>query len=200
MQKNLDLNQKITSLTFGPEAKLTKLNRSVINFILILGGAWLIALSAQLRVDLQPFSLVPITAQTLVVMLIGCFYRPMNAALSTLTYIGLGTLGVPVFASKVAGLGLITGATGGYLAGFVIAATTMAMVKLRVRRLIQNSFAANLSLLVMGELIIYAFGVAWLSQWTGLQMALVTGVLPFLPGALVKLGMASAILQISEKR
>lgn len=173
--------------------------------ILIIMGSLLMALCAQIRIEL-PFTPVPITGQTLGVYLIGALYGPRLGALTLLAYLGQGLLGLPVFAggtsawspSSIAGLPVIIGPTAGYLFAFPIAAAAVGYLAHRGwDRRVRTAIPAML----VGELIILTLGFSWLAIATALltgraDLAALLGaaVLPFLPGAAVKIGLAALAL------
>ncbi len=88
---------------------------------LVLAGSIFLALTARISVTL-PFSPVPITGQTLGVMLVGALYGPRRGALTVVAYLLEGLAGAPVFSAGRAGIGVLLGPTGGYIAGFIPAA------------------------------------------------------------------------------
>lgn len=157
---------------------------------LIVAGSLAIAVSAQLAVRL-PFSPVPITAQTLVVMLIGALYGSRRAAACVGAYLMEGAVGLPVFASGMAGLPYMLGPTGGYLAGFFVGATLTGWLAERGwdRRMHWAILA-----MASGYAVVFVLGLAWLSLFAGLQGAISTGLLPFLPGCALKIGIAAALM------
>lgn len=128
-----------------------------------------------------PFSPVPVTGQTLGVMLTGMLLTPRKAGLTMLAYVLLGAAGAPVFAGGSGGISIIAGPTGGYLLGFLLAAIVIA--SLRRRELSRQAIA-----IIAGLLCTYIPGTIWLSKVTGLsfQAALTLGVLPYLPGDIFK--------------
>jgi biotin transport system substrate-specific component len=153
----------------------------------ILGSA-LLTLSAKVQV---PFYPVPMTMQTLVVLLIGIAFGARLGVATVLLYLAEGALGLPVFAGtpeKGIGLAYMVGPTGGYLLGFVLAAGIAGGIAERRRA------AAALALAVVaGSLAIYLPGVLWLATFVGLERALALGVVPFLGGDLLKAGLAFAL-------
>ncbi len=162
---------------------------------LIVGGSLLLALSAQVAIPL-PFSPVPITGQTLVVLLIGATYGSRRGALCLLAYLSEGIGGLPVFASGKAGVAYSLGPTGGYLWGFVLAAYVTGFVAERGwdRRWV-TSFLAML----LGNALIYLLGLAWLGRFVGDDRVLALGLLPFVPGDLLKLALGTLLLPIGWK-
>lgn len=160
------------------------------DFVLILMGSLFAALTAQIAVPL-PFSPVPVTGQTLGVLLVGALLGSRHGALSLLTYLGEGALGLPVFAGGTGGLARLAGPTGGYLMGFVAAAFLAGWLCQRGwdRRLPTAAMA-----MLLGNAIIYLFGLPWLAHFVGPDKVLALGLLPFIPGDLLKLVLATLAL------
>ena len=156
----------------------------------VVGGSLFIALSAQVVVPL-PFSPVPVTGQTLAVLLTGALLGRVRGTLSVLVYLAQGISGLPVFAGGMGGVLHLVGPTGGYLIGFVPAAFLTGLLAERGwDRGVGPAFAAML----VGNAAIYACGLPWLAQFLGPQRVLALGLAPFLPGDLMKLGIAAALL------
>lgn len=128
-----------------------------------------------------PFVPVPLTLQTLFVLLAGAVMK-RYAIIPVSLYVVLGALGLPVFHTGATGFGLLLGPTGGYLAGFVLAAFVVG--------LFYESMSATMKItgLLAGTGLIYLCGVSWLmySLSIGLVPAVISGVLPFIPGDVVK--------------
>jgi biotin transport system substrate-specific component len=158
--------------------------------VLILGGSLLIALVARLQF-LLPFSPVPITGQTFAVLLLGALYGGRRGPATVVTYLTLGAIGLPVFAAGAAGLARFVGPTAGYLLGFVVAA--FAVGSLCERGWDRRPWTAAASMII-GNLIIYATGILWLSGFVGWEAVLSTGVLPFLIGDALKVALATILL------
>lgn len=148
----------------------------------------LIAVMAYVSIPL-PFSPVPITGQTLAVMLAGSVLTAGQAFWSVLVFLLLGIAGAPVFSGGAAGLGILVGKTGGYLFGFLFGAMAVSLIRGKGNNLFRL-FAANI---VGGVVVIYIFGVSWLSYITGLDLgkAFVLGAVPFLIGDIIKVIIAS---------
>jgi biotin transport system substrate-specific component len=157
---------------------------------LILGGSLLVALSAQIAMPL-PFSPVPITGQTLAVLLVGALLGSRRGCLSLLTYLAEGALGLPVFAGWQAGLTHLAGPRGGYLVGFVVAAFVTGLL---AERGWDRRVGTTLLAMLLGNVVIYACGVPWLAVWVGTARALPLGCYPFVPGDLLKLALAAWLL------
>lgn len=138
----------------------------------------LIALGAWISI---PFVPVPLTLQTFFVLLGGLLLGRWGF-LPPLSYLVLGALGLPVFHNGLAGIGVLLGPTGGFIAGFVAAGLCTGLAYEQPTRIVRVSG------LLLATLLIHAFGVGWLVLSTGmsLEAALAVGSLPFLPGDAVK--------------
>lgn len=169
----------------------------VINFVYPAMFAALISVLGLISIPL-PFSPVPVTGQSLGVMLAGSSLTVRQAGASVLTFILLGAVGVPVFAGMTGGLGIVLGPRGGYLLGYLVGAIVIALL-VRQNSSFWRLIAANL---VGGILIVYLFGVTWLSTVTGmgLEKAVMAGALPFIPGDLLKVFATAFIGTAVNKR
>ncbi|MBU0641099.1 MAG: biotin transporter BioY [Planctomycetes bacterium] len=156
----------------------------------VVGFALLTAAGAHLAVPL-PGTPVPMTLQTLFVLLAGVTLGPRLGALSMLFYLLLGSTGYHVFALGNWGFTTIFGATGGYLLGFVLAQPVIGLLAKPDQKRWQRGFAA----VVAGNAIIFGCGLIWLSLWmgTGLGQTLAFGLWPFIPGMLVKTALAGTL-------
>lgn len=164
-------------------------NRIARAIVLALLGSALMTASAKVQV---PFYPVPMTMQTMVVLLLGMTLEPRLALATVLLYLAQGAAGLPVFAGTPAtgiGLAYMAGPTGGYLAGFALSAWGVAHLLARRRDLAALAGAA-----LAGIALIYLPGVLWLSSLIGPGAALTAGVLPFVLGDLFKAGLAVAIV------
>lgn len=145
-----------------------------------------------------PFSPVPVTGQSLAIMLAGSILTTRQASLSVLTFLFLGIVGVPVFAGGTAGIGAILGPRGGYLIGFLVGVIVISLLKGKVNKLSRLSIANTIG----GIVVVYTFGVIWLSVVTGMELnqAFATGALPFIPGDIIKVVIATPLaLAINER-
>jgi biotin transport system substrate-specific component len=172
--------------------RLAVLPRSglVADALLVLAGAALVALAAQVRI---PFDPVPITGSTFAVLLVGASFGAVRATSSLSLYVALGILGAPVYTGQSSGWEYFTGATGGYLLGFVLAAGVVGYLAERGwDRRLSSAIAAMLT----GSVLIYAVGLPWLAVTADLDFAqtLEKGLALFVPGDLVKLYLAAALL------
>ena len=163
--------------------------------LLVVGGSAFIALLAQVVIPL-PFSPVPITGQTFAILLIAALFGGVRGGLSTLLYLMQGMAGSPFFAAGTAGIARLAGPTGGYLIGFVAAAFVVGL--LAQRGWDHKVGSAALAMLV-GNVIIYAFGLAWLTHFVGTENVVSLGLLPFIPGDLLKLALAAFALPAGWK-
>ena len=165
-------------------------------FFLVLAGSLLLTLSAKIQV---PFYPVPMTLQTLVVLLIGVSYGWRLGFATVLAYLAQGAMGLPVFAgTPEKGLGLLymAGPTGGYLVGFALAAGLTGWL---AERGLDRSVIGTAIAMIAGNLVIYVFGLAWLANFVGFEKAVTLGVIPFLFGDLVKIMLATASLPVIWK-
>jgi biotin transport system substrate-specific component len=183
--------QQVTYATYAdilrPSARRFAL---LYDITLILGGSLLIALSAQIAIPL-PFSPVPITGQTLAVLLIGALLGSRRGGLSLLVYLIEGTSGLPVFAGGGAGPAHLAGPTGGYLVGFVAAAYVTGLL---AERGWDRRIGTTLAAMLLGNAVLYAFGLVWLAAYVGIGRALPLGLYPFIVGDLAKLTLAALLL------
>ena len=164
--------------------------------VLILLGALFVAALAQVEIPL-PFTPVPITGQTFGVLLVGAALGSKRGALSLASYLAVGGMGLPFFAGGAHGWNIVLGATGGYLIGFVIAAY---VVGLLAERGLERNVRTSIIPFLVGTLIIYICGVAWLAIVLGsLSKALAAGFIPFLLGDAIKLAAAAIVLPAAWK-
>ncbi|MGQ9848864.1 MAG: biotin transporter BioY [Aggregatilineaceae bacterium] len=157
---------------------------------LVIAGSLLVALLAQFAVPL-PFSPVPVTGQTLAVLMVGMLLGSRRGGLALLTYLAEGAMGLPVLAGGAAGLARLTGPTGGYLIGFVAAAFLVGWL---AERGWDRRPETTLLAMLLGNAVIYAFGLPWLAHFVGTERVLSLGLLPFLAGDLGKALLAMALL------
>lgn len=158
---------------------------------LVLTGALFMVLMTQIAIPVPP-SPVPVTGQTLAVVLCGAALGANRGAGSMLLYAAMG-LFLPVYSDGGQGLDHVLGATGGYIVGFVLAAYVVG--KLAERGADRRPLIAFASF-VAGQLIVFGFGVPWLKVSTGLDWATAIdqGFLIFIIGGLIKAAFAGALL------
>jgi biotin transport system substrate-specific component len=162
---------------------------------LVLLGTALLALSAKVNL---PLPYVPMTLQTMVVLMIGAAYGSRLGTATVIAYLAEGAMGIPVFAGPVGGLAPLMGPTAGYLLGFVAAAFATGWFAERGwDRSIFLLFAA----MALGHIIILAAGFAWLAYGVGLgaEKAWLVGIVPFIAGTLVKNALGAALLPAARR-
>jgi len=166
------------------------------DLVLVLAGTALVAGLAQISIPWYP---VPFTGQTLAVLLVGGVLGSTRGALALAVYFIIGALGAPIFTDQSGGWDIISGATGGYILGFVLAAGVVGWL---AERGADRRVMSMIGALLLGNILIYAIGVPWLASWDpagdgiafGWSQAYKTGVQPFILGDLVKLAFAAALL------
>jgi biotin transport system substrate-specific component len=162
---------------------------------LIIAGSLLVALSAQLAFYL-PFSPVPVTGQTFAVLLVGLVLGSKRGAASMMTYLLQGAMGLPVFAQGAFGLATFAGPTAGYLVGFVAAAFAVGFL---AERGWDRSPWLTAAAMLLGNGVIYLFGLPWLGYLVGFDNMLTFGFWPFLVGDTFKLVLAMISLPTAWK-
>ncbi|MCP3104405.1 biotin transporter BioY [Myxococcus sp. K15C18031901] len=162
---------------------------------LVLAGALLTALLAQVSLSV-PGSPVPITGQSLGVIVTAAALGPRRGTAAQVLYLLLGAAGLPFYSDGASGVGRILGATGGYLVGFIPAAL---FVGLAARRGLDRRPWSALPLFIVGQLLVFVVGVPWLAIVARLDLAkaLGVGLWPFLPGGLLKAAIAGTLLPLA---
>lgn len=162
------------------------------DIVLIAAGAALTAIAAQVQVPLWP---VPITGQTLAVLLVGSSLGALRGTLAMVLYAVLGMVGLPVFSDASSGMGVILGPTGGYIVGFMFAAAFTGWVAQRSwdRRILRSLLAFT-----GGTIVTFLVGLPWLAVTLGLdlQQTLQAGLYPFIVGGAVKAVMAAGVVTL----
>ncbi|MEY3182471.1 MAG: BioY family protein [Pseudomonadota bacterium] len=153
-------------------------------------GCALMILFTKISIPLQP---VPISLQTVAVMLIGLLYSRANAIQSIASYLALGALGLPVFATT-AGVSALIGPTGGYLLGFLVAVTVMGIA--REKWFSKATWVNQVILCLFGTGVIFGLGISWLASLIGLKQAFALGFMPFVLPAIVKVGILTSLLKL----
>jgi biotin transport system substrate-specific component len=158
--------------------------------ILVALGTALLTLSAKVNL---PLPYVPMTLQTLVVLMIGAAYGWRLGCATVIAYLAEGAIGLPVFAGPVGGLAPLFGPTGGYLVGFVPAAFATGWLSERGwDRSVPRLFVA----MALGHIIILAAGYAWLAvgMKLGFEKAWLVGIAPFIAASVVKNALGAALV------
>jgi biotin transport system substrate-specific component len=184
-----------TNLTLAgalwPASKESGAARALILMVLGTVALWL---SAKIQVPLVP---VPITMQTLVVLVLGVAYGWRLGGATLLLYLAEGAAGLPVFAggwSEGGGYQILYGPTAGYLVGFVVAAGFCGWL---AERGWDRSVPRALVAMLIGNVIIYVLGLAWLGFQIGFEGAITYGLMPFLLGDALKIGLGACFLPIA---
>jgi biotin transport system substrate-specific component len=160
--------------------------------VLAVAGSLLVAVCAKIKVDIGP---VPLTMQTLAVLMIGAAYGARLGMATMLLYLAEGVAGLPVFAGpSLFGLGYLLGPTGGYLVGFPLAA---GLVGFLAERGFDRSFPRMLMATLLGAALIHVPGVLWLSTFFGIEKAVAVGLMPFIIGDGIKAALAALAFPIA---
>ncbi len=159
-------------------------------------GSFLLAISSKVQIPLTP---VPVTLQTLVLLVMSMFLGWRGALGATSIYLFQGAIGLPVFAHG-GGFVILFGPTGGYLFGFLIASLVVGYL---AEKGWDKSVVLTFTSMTIGTLIIYLFGVIWLSYLKDLNTALVFGLLPFITPDILKICLGTCLVsagwEIGEK-
>ncbi len=158
--------------------------------VLVLAGAGLVAAAAQVSIPFEP---VPLTGQTFAVLLVGSSLGAIRGIASLTLYLWLGVAGAPIYADGHHGWSVLSGATGGYIVGFVLAAAVTGYL---AERGWDRRFSSAVGAMLTGNVIIYAVGLPWLAVVlnTDFEQTLDFGLYKFVPGDLLKLYLAAALL------
>ncbi len=161
----------------------------------IIGGTLFIAALAQIAIPV-PGSPVPVTGQTLAVYLIGTTYGARLGFATFATYLLAGIAGAPVFApAATVGLARLTGATGGYLIGMLVAAFVLGAL---ADRKADQKFKTSFPALILGSAIVFTFGLVWLHTSLNLTWAqtISAGLTPFIFGEVIKIAITATSLPL----
>jgi biotin transport system substrate-specific component len=162
--------------------------------ILLVLGSLLMWASAKVQVPMWP---VPMTMQSFVVLVIGMGYGSRLGAATIGFYLLEGALGLPVFAGtpeKGIGLAYMMGPTGGYLVGFLLAAGAVGWL---AERGWDRTLPLAVIAMIIGTVLLFVPGVAWLAVLIGFSKAVAAGVTPFLVASVVKLALAAAVMPLA---
>ncbi len=164
---------------------------------LVIGGAALTGLAAQISFTIPSISPVPYTLQTFAVLLVGASFGAARGALSMALYLLAGLAGVPWFAAQASGYD-VAKATMGYLVGFIIAAAVVGYLSSRGN---DRRFLSSTAEMFLGSLIIYAIGVPVLMSVLNVDLAtgLEYGLYPFVITDTLKVLAAAGLLPLAWK-
>ncbi|HEU6442005.1 MAG TPA: biotin transporter BioY [Microvirga sp.] len=157
--------------------------------VLMAVGTALLTLSAKVQV---PLPYVPMTLQTLVVLIIGTSYGWRLGGATVGLYLLQGAMGIPVFAGPTAGIGYMMGPTGGFLFGFLAAAIVMGLM---AERGWDRSLLRVIVMMSLGHALVFVFGLAQLSLVMPFARAWTVGAAPFVAATVVKTALAVALMQ-----
>jgi biotin transport system substrate-specific component len=166
--------------------------------LFVVGGIGFISLLAQIAIPV-PGSPVPVTGQTLAVLLIGTTYGARLGFITFATYLLAGIAGAPIFAPSATaanhGLDRLVGATGGYLVGMLIASLLLGYL---ADRKADQKFRTSFPALLLGDLVIFTFGLTWLHASLDLTWAATfkAGLTPFILGEALKIAITATSLPL----
>jgi biotin transport system substrate-specific component len=166
--------------------------------LFIVGGVGFISVLAQIAIPV-PGSPVPVTGQTLAVLLIGTTYGARLGILTFATYLLAGIAGAPIFAGSTNGIEKVVGATGGYLVGMLLASFVLGYL---ADRKADQKFRTSFPALLLGDLIIFTLGLTWLHisldlSWSATFAA---GLTPFILGEALKIAITATSLPLIWRR
>ena len=170
--------------------------------LFVAAGVAFIALLAQIAIPV-PGSPVPVTGQTLAVLLIGTTYGARLGVLTFATYLLAGVAGAPIFApsgtSANHGIDRLIGATGGYLVGMLVASLVLGYL---ADRKADQKFRTSFPALLLGDAIIFTFGLLWLQQTLDLSWSktIAAGFTPFILGEALKIAITASSLPLVWRR
>ncbi len=185
-----------TKIILFDSTGILSINDKTANIFFVLIGSLLIGILAQISIPI-PFSPVPITGQTIGVVLVGALLGSKKGILSVLCYLMEGAMGIPIFAQMKAGAHVLVGPTAGYLWGFIIAAFLIGYLAengftSKPLNSFLSCFAATTLILIFGTLYLAAFKI-------GINDALLIGFYPFLVGDVIKSAICAALITSIRK-
>jgi len=166
--------------------------------VFVVGGVGFISLLAQISLPV-PGSPVPVTGQTLAVLLIGTTYGARLGFITFATYLLAGIAGAPIFAPSATsanhGIDRLVGATGGYLVGMLVASLLLGYL---ADRKADQKFRTSFPALLLGDLVIFTFGLAWLHASLDMTWAATfkAGFTPFILGEALKIAITATSLPL----
>lgn len=184
----------MTALSLAIARPKTAVSRVTFDVLSIVAGSLIVAGLAQVSITLH-FTPVPITGQTLGVLLVGGALGAWRGGAALLLYLAEGAVGAPFFAQGHHGVSVLaaSSASGGYLWGFAVAALVVGFL---CQRGWDRNIGSSIGAMLIGEVIIYVFGVTWLSAALHVSStkAYEYGLYPFIIGDAIKLALAAAVL------
>ena len=158
--------------------------------LLVVGASLITAAAARIALPL-PWSPVPLTGQTFAVLLTGAALGARRAVLAQALYLVEGAMGLPFFAGGLGGPLVLAGPTGGFLVAFPLAAAVTGMC---AEHGWDRRFGTMLAAMLLGSAVFYISGLAVLSRFVPADRLLAAGLLPFLPGDVIKAVAAALVL------
>jgi len=181
---------QVATLRSAVFPRSTTLNKA----LFVIAGTAFVALLAQIALPI-PGSPIPVTGQTLGVLLIGAGYGSTLGLSTLVTYLLVGIAGAPVFAKGGSGLAHLTGPTGGYLVGMLVASL---LVGALAGRKWDQKVRSALPTMLLGDAVIFTFGLFWLQNYThkGWSWTISAGFTPFIIGEVLKIAIAGTSLPL----
>ena len=179
--------------------KSLKQSKIIKYVFLALLGSIILAVSSKIKI---PFYPVPMTMQTLAVLVIGILFGWKLGIATIILYLFEGIIGLPVFAgTPEKGVGLIyfTGPTMGYLIGFIPAVFFSGLLRVGFKYNLFVRFILNFALYSFSVSFIYIFGLIWLNNFVQADQLLAFGALPFLPAEILKISILSVVVTLLNK-
>ena len=173
---------------FMKDAKIMPKSRSRLRWLVL--TALLAGLTVALSQIVIPIQPIPVSLATLAVLCAGGILGSRRGALSQLVFVLLGAVGLPVFAGFKGGLAAMAGPTGGFIAGYILAAFVAGLICERTQKLPLIILG-----MILGAIFYFTPGIIWFMMITKTDLAgaLAVCVLPFLPGDAAKIALASAL-------
>lgn len=165
-----------------------------VTVLMLIAGVVILTLGSWAVLPLDP---VPISGQTLAVTVIGAVFGWRLGAVAVIVWLALAAAGAPLLAAGTSGLARFIGATGGYLFAFPFAA---ALVGWLAEKGWTRRFGSALAAMLLGNALCLLVGAVWLAAFLGLTAGFAKGVLPFLPGALLKSFVGALLVALAWKR
>jgi biotin transport system substrate-specific component len=170
-------------------------SNAITDALLVIAASLVTAAAAQIEIRL-PWTPVPITGQTFAVLLSGTVLGARRAFLGQCLYLLEGALGLPFFAGGAAGVAKLLGPTGGYLIAFPFAA---AMTGAFAEHALDRTPVRMFLIMIAGSVVIFGLGLGQLSRFLPGSSLLASGLLPFVPGDLIKAALAAAVFPATWK-
>lgn len=183
----------MTALAHALGRRSTARSALITDVMLVVLGSAVMAGLAQVSFPL-PFTPVPVSGQTLGVMLVGASLGAWRGGAAMLLYLGEGAAGLPVFAGGQSGPQFLTAApTTGFLWGFVVAAVVIGLL---AQLGWDRSLGSSIGAMLVGEVVLFTMGVTWIAHYLGYsgEEALAAALYPFVLGDVLKLLIAAGLL------